>query len=41
VTPGETGEMMRNRYDRMLLLLFIWSCIVIGLITLYLTDNLW
>lgn len=31
---------MRKRYDRLLLMGFIWSCIVIGLVVLYLTGNL-
>ena len=31
---------MRNRYNRMLVLAFVWSCVVIGLVVLYLTGNL-
>lgn len=31
---------MSNGYKRALVMLFVWSCIVIGLVVLYLTGNL-
>jgi hypothetical protein len=33
-------EPVRNRYNRALLMAFIWMCVVIGLVVLYLTGNL-